>query len=556
MFVSRNRNLNFKTRMNNVYISAHGEQIQSKKRNSLNKTLVSLLAVLLLSTSLAMANNVVVSTVSLTGQDRTAGGNNIANSAKVKFNLSWENSWRTNLGPQNWDAVWVYVKYRVSGGNWQHANLSNSGHSTHSGYSLTPALVTPGSAFNASTNPAAGVFIYRDSYGFGATSLSNVELKWMYVGDGLADDATVDIKVFAIEMVYVNQGAFNAGGGGGSSSFTPTDITTADATAAPSGTAGTIVAGAPTGGYPSGQTAPSSSSWPNGFSAFYCMKYEISQQQWVDFMNTLSYSEQATISSVGANAPNASAGSTFSTSSPLTTNNGVKIMTSGTASTVPAVYACDLDNDGNYNEGNDGGNMAMGHITYINLIAYLDWSALRPMTELEFEKACRGGITPVSGGFAWGTNTATALTSVNNFGTDSSTIGNTGANCNYNSGLSPLGTTRVGLFAYSASGVRVSAGATYYGIMEMSGNVWERVIVIGGTGGRAYTGLHGNGELSSGAADVANWPSTAVTGSVGRKGGSYSSAGSPCTVSDRSQTSETLSGRTATIGGRGVRTAP
>ena len=30
----------------------------------------------------------------------------------VEFDLSWNNSWRTSSGPANWDAAWVFLKYR------------------------------------------------------------------------------------------------------------------------------------------------------------------------------------------------------------------------------------------------------------------------------------------------------------------------------------------------------------------------------------------------------------------------------------------------------------
>ncbi len=36
---------------------------------------------------------------------------------------------------------------------------------------------------------------------------------------------------------------------------------------------------------------------------------------------------------------------------------------------------------------------------------YADWAGLRPMTELECEKACRGPVYPVTGEYAWGNTT-------------------------------------------------------------------------------------------------------------------------------------------------------
>ena len=54
------------------------------------------------------------------------------NYCEVEFDLSWNNSWRISSGPANWDAAWVFFKYRTldqSGkgqGNWQHATLDTT----------------------------------------------------------------------------------------------------------------------------------------------------------------------------------------------------------------------------------------------------------------------------------------------------------------------------------------------------------------------------------------------------------------------------------------------
>jgi hypothetical protein len=59
--------------------------------------------------------------------------NYAAGTSEVKFDLSWENSWRLNSAPGNWDAVWLFVKYRKNGGAWQHASLENTGACSASG---------------------------------------------------------------------------------------------------------------------------------------------------------------------------------------------------------------------------------------------------------------------------------------------------------------------------------------------------------------------------------------------------------------------------------------
>ena len=68
---------------------------------------------LLVITSLAfkvLANNILVTDPSLTGQI-------VANhTVQVEFKILWNNSWRTSTAvPLNWDAAWVFVKYKVDG---------------------------------------------------------------------------------------------------------------------------------------------------------------------------------------------------------------------------------------------------------------------------------------------------------------------------------------------------------------------------------------------------------------------------------------------------------
>ena len=54
-------------------------------------------------------------------------------------------------------------------------------------------------------------------------------------------------------------------------------------------------------------------------------------------------------------------------------------------------------------EAADGQNIACNWLQWTDLTAYLDWSALRPMTEFEFEKVCRGPNTAIANEYAWGT---------------------------------------------------------------------------------------------------------------------------------------------------------
>jgi formylglycine-generating enzyme required for sulfatase activity len=311
-------------------------------------------------------------------------------------------------------------------------------------------------------------------------------------------------------MVRVPEGAFNVGGGGGASAFISTTISTADATAA--------------GGYPTGQTAPDNASWPNGYGAFYCMKYEVSQQQYVDFLNTLTQTQATARKYTGSSRRYAITGTTVGS---YATNNP---------------------------------NVACNYLSWADDAAYADWSGLRPMTELEFEKACRGPLAAVTDEYAWGTaDVAGSAYTLSGAGTASEGIAT-----NYSTTAGNVmcfdtrgtidGPVRVGLFAANGSNSgRVSAGASYWGIMELSGNLYERPVTIANEKGRAFTGTHGDGVLASnGDANAATWPVTDAVG-AGWRGGSWNYDPYYMLVSDRNYADDSFSDRYDYLGFRGVR---
>lgn len=517
-----------------------------------------LLAVLMISTNISVANNITVSNVSLTGQ------NTGSHYSLVQFDLSWENSWNDGKSvPFNWDAAWVFVKYRVAGGVWQHAWLNDIGHSTATGSGrIDIGLLTPETAFDDTTNPGLGAFIFNWQTHTGTTStFTGVQLQWNYGANGVADNAVVDIQVFAIEMVYVTQGPFALGSGGSEASHFykyPTKATTysvsTEAAITVSATADNLYYDPNT--YAGDQTGPIPLEFPKGYNAFYCMKYEISQQGYVDFLNTLTYTQQDTRTYSGTPASAAGWGA-FANSA----RNGIDIQIPGVNPGTPAVYACNLDADTNYGESVDGQWIACNLLTWPDLAAYLDWSGLRPMTELEYEKACRGTLAPVANEYAWGTTgiASSAYTLSYNGATDeviATNYSNTVGNALYNSTYSSInGALRVGIFATDSSN-RVTAGATYYGIMEMSGNLWDFSVSVGDTTGRSYTGANGNGFLdAAGDANVTYWPGTDGVG-AGTRGGSAPQFSAQLTVSNRELSLGIGNGRSSYTGGRGVRLAP
>ena len=452
---------------------------------------------------------------------------------EITFNIKWDNSWKTNIAPANYDAVWVFVKYQDCADKlWRHANLSpTSANHTAGGTILKIDGVTDGK----------GAFIYRKINGGGNIATTSIKLK-MNIAAGNYDN--YNFKVMGVEMVNIPQEtSYWIGDGASTGAFTQYEITGNGSIS--SGSIGT------------GNSAPAA--FPKGWTSFYTMKYEASQEQYVEFLNTLTYEQQVRRSVASPDSPTA----TFAFYN--SNRNGIKIKVPGSNASAPAVYGMDLT-PGDFDDLNDGQNIAMNHLSYGDITAYLDWAALRPMTEIEYEKISRGPIAPVASEYAWGT---TALAQVTAAGMINEKLANEGYNsvtngrASYgnNSGNTPTGfngPTKGGLTATNAS-ARASASAAYYGAMEMSGNVLELTISAKTTGGSTYTGVLGDGELETITAITGdsnqNWPDN--SGAIGR-GGSFYAAGFNVSnylrlrTSDRAETA-VGGARNVDYGIRGVR---
>jgi formylglycine-generating enzyme required for sulfatase activity len=488
-----------------------------------------LLFIAIFMTTILFANNIRVTNANLTGL------NPIDNFALVQFNIEWENSWRTSTAPYNWDAAWVFVKYRVAeknGGDglWHHATLNLTGNSAPVSGTIAPA------------SDGTGAIIYRTFDGNGHFSLSDVQLRWNYglnykTGTTPIDDNDfIDIKVYAIEMVLVTQGAFTVGSSGMESGSFTNGSWTSGATIALSivseslltigQTAGNLWGTSSAGNNTIGSPGALAASFPKGFKAFYCMKYEISQQGYVDFLNSLTQT-QATTRKYNKSSPNY--------------RYEISGSSVGYYSTTNPFVACNF-------------------LSWADVAAYLDWSGLRPMTELEFEKACRGTLPPVAWEYAWGANgCASSAYTLSNMGDNNEKIvnnyGEIVGNATYLTTDGSIdGPLRVGIFADNLKNTgRVTAGATYYGIMEMSGNLWERTITLGNITGRTFTGAHGDGVLdNSGNANASNWPGINASG-AGMRGGPWSNGPAYMMVSGRYFAAYTYADRNFHVGGRGVR---
>ena len=281
------------------------------------------------------------------------------------------------------------------------------------------------------------------------------------------------------------------------------------------------------------------------------MKYEITEGQWVEFLNALP--------SAAARANRDLTDNNHKNSDSVVNRNAIAC--SGTP------LACSSQRP----------SRAAGFLNWMDFAAFLDWDALRPMTELEFEKVSRGPVLPVSGEYIWGTKDITAANAISGAEDGTETITTVNANAQYaNTTLSggdapsdpqnQTGPLRAGIFAKSDS-TQASAGASYYGVMDLGGNLKERIVTIGNAPGLAFTGSHGDGNLDGtagyeGNATNADWPgidavaANGVTGADGSgfRGGSWADSADLLRTSDRSQAALTVTAADGAYGGRGART--
>jgi hypothetical protein len=376
-------------------------------------------------------------------------------------------------------------------------------------------------------------------------------LRWNYGISGIDTPDVVSLQVFAIEMVYVPEGAFYAGDNAtstaslkqGSSDNDPwyisgegaLSVTGGAGNGTGSGQTGAVyyyVSNGNGGEDASGAVFTVPAAYPKGYGAVYVMKYEITQGGYVEFFNTLTDTQKVTRDITGASGKNSDA---------ITFRNNVNWSGGSAAATL---------------NGGTHGSVACNYLSWGDLVAYLDWAGLRPMSELEYEKMSRGVAGVMSGEYPWGTTNITAASSIVSDGLSTELAGNVGANAVYGNMGSVQGPLRVGLFAGSGT-TREGSGASYYGVMELGGNLWERTVTLGNSTGRAYAGnRHGDGNLdiAGNAAVLSSWPSTSGTG-AGFRGGNWSGNASVARLSDRFSAAYVSGFRSIDYGGRGVRWA-
>ena len=378
-----------------------------------------------------------------------------------------------------------------------HCTLAHQGHKSPTGIEI----VLP--------NDYKGAFIQfsgeRSSHTFTA---NGVKLVWDYGKDGVSDgDAkTLGVSVIGIEMVYIPQGAFYAGDTStdlpvfrmGSDDYTPWYIQSEEPMLMGDGSGGTYYY--TTGGfgpseeYANGAAFTVNRLFPKGYQAFYLMKYELTEVQYVDFLNALPRAAQ--INRVATDISYTSCTNKYVMTNTSTVHRRNTIQCNGTTILAPPDQVTFVT---------DRPDRAVSNLAWADLTAYADWAALRPMTELEFEKAARGPDYPEGATAAWGDTTGAQCTTLSG-AEDGTETCSAPSGANFNGSRTTFiggdtdgpGAVRVGMFATSSTTTRHDSGAGYYGNMNLSDNVMERVVCIGTPLSSAlFIGSHGDGELTT-----------------------------------------------------------
>jgi formylglycine-generating enzyme required for sulfatase activity len=458
--------------------------------------------------------------------------------AFVDVDVSWRLSWHTQ---RNHDAAWLFVKKPASWCAGTPLAIAPDGHTTR-----TNRGDGPDAAFTVSTDQR-GVFVYRSAQTSERGLSERGDNDWrLRLRLDLPEDANLEelpetVDVYGVEMVHVPSGPFSVGDPrpradsprhsffeetADSTAAPPFQVTSSDAIPVCDGP-GTLCYRRATRAFESGRDGdlegPIPSRYPTGFDAFYLMKYPVTQGQYAAFLTDLGRCGAKERTPMGHPEYDLRGSLQFADNE------------YGFTATRPDRAATDLSWD--------------------DAAAFADWAALRPMTELEFEKAARGPEAAVAGEFAWGSTMLvhgdTMFTARGEVAGSEATgdeyvrgnadfrpsesrttalVGGDGHGGPFRVDIfesrvygSPAGAPRQSFSSQAGTSfqsLRAASGASYYGVQGLSGGLYERVVTATDEHGRRFRGTHGDGRLLyPAAADVDDWPGPRGDG-LGMRGGS------------------------------------
>jgi hypothetical protein len=308
--------------------------------------------------------------------------------ATLTVDLAWSPSWRND---QSHDAAWIFFKVRAEGAKeWQHVRLAADRVLNPSGYGCAQSnkkmdFLVPGGA-----DGFTGLFVRRASQGPQCSvNMQGVTAIWNLAGTpGITRDTKVQVGAFGLIMVYVAEGPFFLGSGGtesygfyqytdGKQNTLPYLVT--NSAAIPTGKqSGQLWA---RGAEPKeGGAIPAT--FPNGYAAFYCAYNPLSGSQYTHFLNLLTPEQSAeryhqTPEDVGP-------GKTTGHYMPWTG----EIFRTGTSSNYTYTFMRGRPDARLKHTG-------IRWLSWADAAAYMAWAGLRPMTEMEYEKAMRGPRQPI-----------------------------------------------------------------------------------------------------------------------------------------------------------------
>ncbi len=283
----------------------------------------------------------------------------------LSFDLSWENSFLVeDVGGicTIYDGAWIIVKYALAESDqWHHADVVAATSSEH---------------YFMSTDQK-GVMIWDNSPHTNTTMNITVTVTL-----GTLTGSKHDFKVFGTEMVNAPFKTFEAGDAISEGRYymngdtlIPFEITNGGAYTRESGLGefdqvGSIV------------QPDMSADYPNGYEAFWAMKYKISTEQYIDFLNCLTRVQQntRTQSDLGTSVSTVTNRYVMSGTSSVVNRNPIKC--DQTIGIGRITFYCDLDDDDIPNENNDGNNIVCNYLSRSDVAAFIDWYAMRVMSDL------------------------------------------------------------------------------------------------------------------------------------------------------------------------------